>query len=507
MGLIIRQSVKASIASYFGTVIGMANVLFITTKFLSTEQIGLTRVLFDTSLLFASFAQLGTSFITDKFFPYFKNEEQKHNGFLVFLLTYSFAGFVIFSIIYLLARNIITGYYVEKSPELLNYFYHVLVITFFTMYQSIAEAYSRIHGRIVVPTIIREIFLKSANGLLILGYGLHLYSFDGFVGLFITCNALAVIFSLLYIKSLGRLYIKPDFSLINRKLLREIAGYGLFILLGGIGTILSQKVDVIMLPAMQGLDYTAIYGIAFLIASVIEIPRRAIGQISSPILSQAWKNNDLHQIEDLYKKSANNQLIAGALLFLLMWCSVDDLFNIIPKGELYRQGKIVILIISLSRLFDMASGLNGEIILYSRYFKFATVAVFLLVVLTIVNNLVFIPIYALNGAAIAAAISVVIFSLIKSGFLWVKFRIQPYSFSTVVMVLIIGFIYFAATLLPGLPGHSFVAIMVRIIIRSCIVAGLFLPLVYFCNVSEDLNKLVVTYWQKIAAYLKKKQNS
>jgi len=43
-----------------------------------------------------------------------------------------------------------------------------------------------------------------------------------------------------------------------------------------------------MLPGLKGLDFTAIYGIAFLIAQVIDIPKRAVGQISIPILAQAW---------------------------------------------------------------------------------------------------------------------------------------------------------------------------------------------------------------------------
>src|SRR4051794_12704479 len=96
MGIVIRQSIKSSIVSYLGVVIGTVNLLWLYTRFLSTEQIALTRVLLGASLLFATFSQLGTTQITDRFFPHFKDDSRKHNGFLIFLLFYPLVGFLLF---------------------------------------------------------------------------------------------------------------------------------------------------------------------------------------------------------------------------------------------------------------------------------------------------------------------------------------------------------------------------------------------------------------------------
>ncbi len=504
MGLIVRQSFKASIVSYVGVVIGMVNVLFITTKVLSPEEVGLTRVLFESGLLFASLAHLGAPFIADKFFPFFQKEENKHNGFLVFLLAYSLTGYLLFSALFLLGRNVIIQYYLKNSPLLVDYIYYVLGTTFFIMYQTITEAYCRIHGRIVVPTMVRELFLKATNGILIVGYGLKWYPFETFIVLSMSSYGVAVLFNLLYIKSLGRLYLRFDFSHLNSRKLLEISGYGLFIILGGAGTILSQKIDAIMLPAMKGLDYTAIYGIAFMIAQVIEIPRRSITQITSPILSKAWKSNDLDQIESLYKKSSVNQLISGSLLFLLMWSNIDALFSILPKAEIYGQGKYVVLLIALSRLVDMASGLNGEIILYSRYYRFATLAVLILAITTIITNQVFIPIYAINGAALATAFSVFLFTIIKVVFVWFRFRLQPFAVSTLLVVLISGFVYFVAAIFPVPSNNTFFNICLGILLRSAVATGLFVSLTYVCNVSEDINKLINSIWLKGTNYIRTK---
>ena len=47
MGIIARQSIKGTIATYFGVAIGFVTTFFILTKYLTPEEVGLTRVLVD----------------------------------------------------------------------------------------------------------------------------------------------------------------------------------------------------------------------------------------------------------------------------------------------------------------------------------------------------------------------------------------------------------------------------------------------------------------------------
>ena len=79
MGVIARQSIKGAIANYIGVAIGFYVSFFVLTRYLTQEEIGLTRVLIDAAVLFASFAQLGTGSSIIRFFPYFKDENAKHS--------------------------------------------------------------------------------------------------------------------------------------------------------------------------------------------------------------------------------------------------------------------------------------------------------------------------------------------------------------------------------------------------------------------------------------------
>ena len=77
MGVVVRQGIKGSIVSYGGTLLGYLNIIILFPLILSTEQIGLYKVLIDAATFFVIFSQLGMSNISIKFFPYFQNKEKR----------------------------------------------------------------------------------------------------------------------------------------------------------------------------------------------------------------------------------------------------------------------------------------------------------------------------------------------------------------------------------------------------------------------------------------------
>ncbi len=82
---------------------------------------------------------------------------------------------------------------------------------------------------------------------------------------------------------------------------------------------------------MEGLTNVAVYSLAFFIGTVVKIPRKGLSQISIPILSVACKDNDSEKIDDLYKRNSILQLIAGIIIFLLIWVNVDELLSLLPN--------------------------------------------------------------------------------------------------------------------------------------------------------------------------------
>ncbi|MDJ1504700.1 oligosaccharide flippase family protein [Xanthocytophaga agilis] len=497
MGVIIRQSVKNSIVSYAGAAIGMFNVLWLTPKYLTKEEIGLTRFMLDMALLLAQFAQLGTSHLAVRFFTYFQDETQKYKGFLGFLLLLPFIGLSILIPLYIFFQPVFSDIYTKESPELLQYYFYFLPLIIFLVYIGVLEAYTRVHLRIVVPALIREVFLKLANVLLILLYGLCIIDFHWLVILFIASYGIAVILLTIYVKKLGRLYLVWDFGFIRTPLFKQMIIYSFFVLLGGAGTLLASKIDTLMVAAYKGgLNLTGVYALAFNIAMVIEIPRRAITQISTPLVADAWRRNDLLQIASLYKKSSINQLIAGAFLFLGVWCNIDSIFDLIPNGDTFRIGKWVVFVIAMSRVTDMANGINSEIVVNSKYYRFDLFTMVLLAFLTIFLNSILIPRYQIVGAAMGTFISVASYNIIRTVFLWITFRMQPFTVKTAITIGISLLTFWIVSFLPRY-SNSFGAIVLTIAVRSIIITILYLSLIYITGVSEELNSLAQQLTKRI----------
>ena len=101
MGIIVRQSIKATIVNYIGVGIGFVTTFFVLTRYLTTEEIGLTRVLIDTATMLAGLAQLGTNASVLRFYPYFNNEKNKDHGFFFWTLVVPLIGFLIYGLIYI----------------------------------------------------------------------------------------------------------------------------------------------------------------------------------------------------------------------------------------------------------------------------------------------------------------------------------------------------------------------------------------------------------------------
>lgn len=503
MGIIIRQSIKSTIVSYVGIVIGTFNTLWLLPRFLLPEEIGLVRLLQDIPLLLAVFLQLGAANLAEKFFPYFKDEKNKDKGFFMLLILYPLLGFAIFLIAFFSFKDFWIGIFNSRSPLLVDYFLFIIPLAFFIMYSSVLEAYTRVNLRIVVPSIIREIFVRTLFSLVIILYAIKVIQFEHLIILFTLMYGLSLLLLVGYIKNLKRLFLDVRFDFLDKNLLKEMGKYVLFIIPGTAGSLIASKIDTLMLGAISGLNFVGIYSLAYFIGAVVEVPRRALSQITIPFISQAWKANDLLKIEELYKRTSLNQLIVGVFIFLLIWCNVDDILNLIPNSEVYKEGKYVILFIGLSRIFDMVTGINTEIILYSKYYKFNLISILFLAVLAVITNLIFIPLYAINGAALGFVITIFLYNVLKSGFIWWRFKMQPFSKATFIAVGIAFLTFVIATAIPN-KDHSLISSITFIFIRSGIICLLFLSLIFILNVSEDINNFVLMLISKVKLYFNKK---
>lgn len=492
MGIVIRQSIKSSAMSFLGIVIGAFTTLWLMPRFLTMEQKGVLDLLLALAVSIATFSHLGAANIADRFFPIFKNKAQKHHGYLVFLLTYAGLGFLLYASLYFIFKSFLLTIYTGEKAQINHYYYHVIIFTGIWVLTLIFEAYLRIHLRIAIPTFFREVLIRLITLGTIVVFALGFISFEQVVIIYILGFVVALSGLILYTKHLKILFVKTEFSFINKKLLKDITTYGSFLMIGGAGSIIISKIDVLMIPYFLGEGALGIYTISYYLGGVIEIPKKMISQISNPLISQAWADNNLRQIQEVYQKSALNQFLVGAFIFLGIWCNIDNIFAIIPQSETLKVGKYVVLFVGISKLIDMITGVNQEIISQSKYYKFNFVMMLLLAFLIIITNLIFIPWFGMTGAALATTLSFLIFNLIKFWFLWIKWKFQPFSLGMLKAFVVFGGILLLMYFLPQQESY-----FVDILIRSSIITFIFGVSTIGWKISSDINNIFTTTLKKL----------
>ena len=485
MGIVIRQSIKTTVVSYIGFAIGYLNTLLLFPLVLSKEQIGLTRLLISVSFLFATFASLGAGNIPTKFFPYFRDASKQHNGILSLLLSIGLAGFSLFVVVFILLKDVIFNIYSKNSPLLLEYFFYFIPFTLIVVLITIFESYLIVQQKPILPAFVREILMRLLMMFGLTAIYLGFFTFNSFANSIIIYYLVGLLVLVLYIKREKILFLKPNFKIVKSAHFKEMLVFAGFVIMGNASATIIANIDSLMLSAYSGLGSAGIYTIAFFIAAVIEIPKRSISQVVVPIVSQANKDGDISKLKELYQKTSLNQLIVGGLIFLGIWCNIENIFNLIPNGEIYAQGKWVVFFIGLSKLFDMATGVNQEIVGTSKYYKIDLLFYLFLVVIAVISNYIFIPIYGITGAAIASAISIFLFNSIRYLFLFKVFEIQPFSFNTLKILII-----FMLTLLISHLMTPFNNFIVDLILRSLLVLILFGGLVLLLKISEDVQIVI-----------------
>lgn len=504
MGIIIRQSFKSTFISYIGIAIGMVNVLWLMLKFFSPEQVGLFRLLQDIPILIASFMQFGAAGIADKFFPNFKTGDGKHNGFAFFLVAYAFLGYLFFLLTYWMFHADLIDIYQNKSVLFTDYIAYLIPLSLFVMFSSIFESYGRVHLRIVVPTLIREIILRILFSLLIAGFALQFYDFGIAILLFVVSYGLALILLIIYTVSTLRFYFKPDLAFLDNTLIKNISSYVLVIVPISAASLITSKFDTLIIGAALGLTDVAIYNLAFFIGSIVDMPKRALSQISLPIISSAWNRNDFSEIAMIYKKSTINQAILGFMIFLMIWLNVDIILSLVPKHEIYAQGKIVILFVALSRLVDMSTGVNSEIIITSPFFRVNLYFVISMAIITLISNYIFVQYFGINGVAFSAMVSMVLFNICKIIFIWKKINMQPYDWSMVRLLLVVALIWGGFYFWPQATDNLLAALL-TIAIRCIVIGIVFVSGVYYLKVSEDFNHTLLNFKSIIKTFMPEKK--
>lgn len=508
MSTIKKQTVTNLLYSYLGVATGFITQIFLIPAFLTTEQNGLLGVLLAYSYLLIQLSSLGFNTAGNKFFPMFRSPENGHKGFLFIGLIVSLVGFILASTLFLAYQN---GYFDPffrfiqpnfnrtHSPLFSQFYYLIFPLSLGSILFNLFDNYAKNLYNTTWGTFLSQ-FVQRFLQMLVVGLmAFHLFNFEQFLWLWTIGFIFHIIPMVLKCIQLEGFSLRPNFEVFTPTFTKNFIQFSSLTIFTGFSTMIVQYIDKIMLEQMVGLKETGIYTTSLYFISVMGMSLGATNKASIPVISDALHKNDHSSLFSIYQKSCLTQLIFGLLIYLLIIINFDAVFSITQNKD-YLLGKYIVIIFGFGKLFDLATGLNGTILLLCKYYKYETYSMVGLIFLTIILNLLLIPSYGMLGAAIVASIATIYFNLFRFLVVWKKLDLQPFNFNFI-KVVGVGLIGGLFTYLIPSDVSSLPKILLSIFLKSSFLTIFYIFAIYRMKLSAEMNELIETNLKKIGINL------
>ena len=486
MSNIRRQSIISSILIYVGFAFGALNTYLFTREGgpFTKEEYGLTGVFMAIGSIMMSLATLGMPSYINKFFPYYKDHLPKNkNDQATLALLVSLVGFLLVGIGGLFLKNIV-GETFANSPQVVIYYYWLfpfgLGLTFF----SVLEALAWSNHKSILSNYFKEVQFRVFVTLLFVFTNIGLIkSFDVFIKIYSFLFLFIAVLLFIYLYSTGKISFTFSISKVTRRFIKKIVTLCSFVWGGTLIYTFAAAADTIIIALIfpNGAGMAGLFTFAQYLTSLIQAPQRSIVAASVAHLSQAWKDKDYGKISRIYQRSSINQLIFSAAMFCIIWLNYNDAIVTLDLQPDYKMVLNVFLIMGLMRIIDMGTGVSGQIISTSTYWRFDFMTGVILIITMLPLTWIFTKQFGLIGPALANLISFFLYNLIRYIFLLKKFNMQPFTIKSLWTILLAaacyGVCYF---LFNDKTGIGWLAI------RSLLFIALFCAGTYWLNLTPDL---------------------
>ena len=486
MGIVIKQSIKNTIITFIGFGIGAVNVLYMYPVFLGKEYLGLTNYILSAANILYPILSFGIQNTLIKFFnENNKTEEDLSRYFTYMLLLPLFVIIPFFCLFFYFYENIAL-YESNKNIIVYDFVWEIPLIALFMGYFEIFYAWLRAHMKSVFGSFVKEVFVRVLVTISLFAVYFNYITLTEFVHSLVLIYGISLLVIIYYANKTKRIQLNKKLP----KKTKEIFVFTIFIILSASVANMLLDIDKYMINQFLKIENIAFYSLAVYLAMVISVPQRAMHQITYPITAKLMSENKWEELDELYKKSSVTLQVIGGLIYIGILVNIKQIYELLPD-EGYDNGLFVVFTIGLSKYFDVVLGNNNSIIFNSKYYKMVLLLGVLLVFVVVGLNLIFIPKYGINGAALATLIAIGLYSLAKLLFVVLKMKLFPFTKNTIV-ALVLTIASFGVFYYWDFSFHPFV----NIILKSILVTIFYLGLSYYLKISSDINFVMNSVFKK-----------
>jgi O-antigen/teichoic acid export membrane protein len=183
-----------------------------------------------------------------------------------------------------------------------------------------------------------------------------------------------------------------------------------------------NRSDIVILGILQPIEQVGYYSIAAQLAMVINLPLMIINSMTEPQIAAAYARNEKRSMQNLFAQCA---LWAGLLAFiglLTLWLIGEWILSSFLSPD-FEKAYSAMMILSVGAAFNVAMGPTGSFLGMAGHERATLLSLITATTMNILLNIILIPRFDIEGAAMATTISILIAEAMKAIFIYQKLGI------------------------------------------------------------------------------------
>ena len=439
-----KEVAKGSLWSLLGNAFFKLSSFFyviLIARMASPDDIGLFYLALAVLTIIELFSNFGFPMVMQRYVPYF--EGKKEFGKVKYLLRVGYilltaTGILAIAVLWLLSDTIAGIYHEPGLSE---------AIRLFALY-IILNAILRLHtfylqGRTDIKSM--QFIGNAQNFLKLVITGILFYFYGTSVTILIVGYLLSLLLAIVIsLRPLHRRIadLPGTIEKISKKeIVKEIAPFGVVMTLISMFWVVTSTFDRLLIGylAPNATEAVAIYSIAATFAGVLMLLPLSVGTIFLPLMSRLTAQKKFKEMHEITETASRWAMLLSIPVAMVMMSFSGEILAIF-YGEVYRTGGAVMAILTLAFLIRTFSVMLSQVLLALRKIMIEFRISLIVSIVNILLNIVLIPIYGMEGAAVATLVSLTLLYGLLHHYLK---KIFDFTFSTqIYKIMLAGVIAF-----------------------------------------------------------------
>ncbi|MCH7567793.1 MAG: flippase [Nanoarchaeota archaeon] len=362
---------------------------------------------------FIVFGGLGLNHGLIRFIPLYRGGKKKkyipfifQRVFVVLIITSFIASIILFLSSEFIATSIFKN---EDLTLFLKLFSFTLPLTILSgSFLSAIRAHEKINGHSFISRIFDTgIKLILVAALIFYGVGILAIPLSYLIG-----GLATLLISYFYCKSrIPRIFMRIKNKVKKERIIKDIFSYSWPLIFFGFAVSLLHWTDTLMIGVFRSIEEVGFYNAAIPIALLITISIDLFRQLFFPLVTREYYKGNKEIVKQLSQQVGKWVFILSLPIFALL-VLFPGLFINILFGEEYLVAENALRFLSIGAMFIALFEVSKELLSMRGKSKLILFDIVSVVIINLVLNLIFVPLYGITGAAFATMISLALLGTI-----------------------------------------------------------------------------------------------